>query len=194
VKPDLETRIADAFGAKLSSKQISALLAEVAQADQDAKLASEKANEIALDPATRPDAVAAARKEMEDADFRRLRMERAASKLTELRDYALKQEEAETRAAERDAAIVERDQLVKDLEQYAILAPKIAALLSRLQANNKRLEKTGGWIDRAEPIARHADQTMVHSHDERLPGLLLGVKLPKFRKDGTINGYLWPQL
>jgi multidrug efflux pump subunit AcrA (membrane-fusion protein) len=193
MKLDIETRIADAFDAQLSSKQLSALLVEVAQADQDAKLASEKANETALDPATRPDAVAKARKDMEDADFRRLRMERATAKLTELRDGALEREKSEARSAEQAAAIIERDQLVKDLEEYAILAPKIATLLSRLQANNNRLEKTGGWIDRAEPIARHADQSIVHTHDSRLPGLLMGVKLPKFRKDGTIHGYLWPQ-
>ena len=92
VAPDLEIRIADAFDAKLSSKALRELLAEVDRADQEAQEGSRKANAIALDPATRPDAVAAARKLMEDADFRRLRMERAKDKLTELQKAAVRRE------------------------------------------------------------------------------------------------------
>lgn len=189
----LETRIADAFGADFSSKQLSNLLEEVAQADEEAQAASERANEVALDPTTRPDAVAKARKDMEDANFRRLRMERAAVRLKEMRDKALRQEEAASRAAEQAAAIAERDQLVKDLAEYEVLSGKIVKLLERLEANNRRLEKIVGWIDRAEPIARGAAQSMLHAYDERLPGLLSAVKLPKFRKDETIHGYQWPQ-
>jgi hypothetical protein len=192
VKPDLETRVADAFGADLSSKQLSDLLLELAQADEEARASAERANETALDPATRPESVAKARKDMEDAQFRRLRMERATSKLTEVREQALDQERSAARAAEQAAATAERDQLVKDLEEYEELAGKISELLRRLQANNGRLERVGMWIDRAEPLARHAEQSILIRHDEALPALLTGVRLPKFRREGN-RGYLWPQ-
>ncbi|MCC2612629.1 hypothetical protein [Neorhizobium petrolearium] len=194
-KPDLETRIADAFGAKLTSKELSDLLAEVAQADQEAKAASERASELALDPSTRPDAVAAARKAMEDADFRRRRFERATEKLQELKSEAIERERAEAAEKELKAAIAERDVLVKDLQAYADLSEKIAALLDRLDRNNRRLKaaSVGQWVEPAEGIARDAGKTWGVNIDETLPRLLDVTRLPKFKRDGTISGYLWPK-
>lgn len=188
-KPDLETRIADAFGAKLSSKELSDLLAEVAQADQEAKAASERASETALDPATRPDAVAQARKDMEDANFRRLRMERATIKLGEMKADAVARENLEAAQKERAAATAERDQLAKDLVEYDELSRKIASLLVRLSASNARI----GDFNSAEITARGASEQWAVQHDETLPKLLTGVRLPKFKRDGTNRGYLWPQ-
>lgn len=194
MKPDLETRIADAFGATLSSKQIAELLAEVGQADADAKTASERASETALNPATRPDAVAQARKEMEDADFRRLRMERATLKLGEMKTEAIERERKDAASRELSAAISERDQLVKELPEYEPHALKIVELLQRLDANDRRLKaaSVGQWNESAESIARNAGQGWGVNIDPTLPRLLDGVRLPKFRRDGTINGYLWP--
>ncbi|APO67251.1 hypothetical protein IE4872_CH01609 [Rhizobium gallicum] len=194
VKADLETRIADAFDSQLSSKQIADLLAEVAQADAEAKAASDGANETALDPATRPDAVAKARKEMEDADFRRLRMERATLKLGEMKAEAIERERKDAAARELSAALVERDRLVKDLQEYEPHALKIVELLKRLEASDRRIKaaSAGQWNESAESIARNAGQGWGVNVDPTLPRLLDGVRLPKFRRDGTINGYLWP--
>lgn len=188
----LEDRIADAFGAELTSSQLSVLLAEVAKADEQAEADAERANEIALDPATRPEAVASARRDAEDANFRRLRMERATSRLTEMRAEAAKREQEKRRMDERSAAVAERDQIVKDLAEYEEHASKIAALMERLKASNDRLEKLGEWIDRAEPIARGAGQEILIRPDSRLPVLVADVRLPKFRRDDTVHGYLWP--
>ena len=189
MKPDLETRIADAFGADLTSKHLADLLAEVAQADQDAKLASEKANETALDPATRPDAVAQARKDMEDADFRQRRFERATAKLIELKIAAAQRELDTIRKAERESALAQRDMMVKDLEEYDALSQRIANLMKRLQSSNALV----GQFETAEAIARQAGDKWHVNMDETLPKLLETVRLPKFRRDGSNNGYLWPQ-
>ncbi len=189
MKPDLETRIADAFGAALSSKQLNELLIDVAQADSEAKLISVRANEAALDPATRPGDVVAARREAEDADFRRLRMERAKIKLAELRDAAVQREQAARQAEEHAVAICERDQLVADLAAYEQHAKAIAALLVRLEANNRKLHMD----EHAECIARGVDSNWKVQNDDALPKLLERVRLPTFRKDGSNYGYLWPK-
>ncbi|EUB95586.1 hypothetical protein PMI07_002074 [Rhizobium sp. CF080] len=189
MKPDLETRIADAFGAELSSKQLSDLLAEVAQADRDAQTASEKARETALDPATRAEAVAQARKDMEDADFRRRRLERATAKLTELKTQAVQREQKAIRDAARAAAIEARDQVAKDLIEYEELSVKITNLLIRLKASNDQVSPQ----ETAEAIARQAGDRWLVNVDDTLPKLLETVRLPKFRRDGSNIGYLWPQ-
>ncbi|CDZ60462.1 Hypothetical protein NGAL_HAMBI2605_10320 [Neorhizobium galegae bv. orientalis] len=189
MKPDLETRIADAFDAQLSAKQLTELIAEVGRADADAKAASEKASEAALDPATRPDAVAQARKDMEDANFRRLRMERATAKLGEMKSDAVARENLEEAQRERAAATAERDQLAKDLAEYEQLSQTITNLLVRLRASNARI----GDFNSAEIIARGAGAQWAVQVDETLPKLLEAVRLPKFKRDGSNRGYLWPQ-
>ncbi|MDR7027252.1 hypothetical protein [Rhizobium rosettiformans] len=159
-RADLENRIADAFTSTLSSVQIAALLREVDQADQAAQDASIRANEIALDPTTRPDAVAKARKEMEDADFTRRRMERATERLTELHDQAVKRERSEANRQEYDAARAERDQLVEDLKEYPDLIDRVTALILRVRDNDARLERVNSlaagdqaWLASAEYVA-----------------------------------------
>ncbi len=190
MKPvDLETRIADAFATEMTSQQLAELLVEVEQADEAAKAASQKASEIALDPATRPEAVTTARKDMQDTDFRRDRFERARVKLSELKAAAISREQRAAREREHSAAIAERDQLVKDLQEYDALARRIAGLLNRLQASNARV----GDFASAEIIARGAGEDWAVRVDEALPKLLQTVRLPKFRRDGTNSGYLWPR-
>lgn len=186
---DLETRIADAIGAKLSSKDVAALLEEVTAADQEAKATSEAANELALNPATKPADVAKARKAAEDADFSRRRMERAAEALRGEHKDAVARERMEAQREESEAANAERDALAKDLVEYDELARKIAALLVRLRASNMRV----GDFNSAEAIVRDAGQKWLVQGDETLPKLLEMVRLPKFRRDGTNHGYLWPQ-
>jgi hypothetical protein len=184
----LDDRIADSFAATLPSKDIAALLAEVTEADRAAKAASEEANKIALDPATRPDAVAAARRAAEDADFGRRRLERATEALTQQHQDAIARERAEAQRKELAAATTERDELAKDLVEYLDLSRRIVVLLSRLQASNARI----GENSSAEIIARQAGASWPVNVDVTLPKLLTGVKLPKFRRDGSNNGYVWP--
>jgi hypothetical protein len=184
----LEDRIADAIEAKLSSEELSNLLTDVDLADVAAKEASRLASDKALDPSTRPDKVEAARREMADADFRSKRLEIAAQKLSELHKLAVDREEAEERARQAKVAYAERDQLVKDLEEYDVLANRIVDLLMRLQANNRKVPSD----ETAEIIARNAGVYWVVNVDDTLPKLPEATKLPKFRRDGTNYGYIWP--
>ncbi|WP_333900431.1 hypothetical protein [Agrobacterium pusense] len=186
MKPDIETRIADAFASKLSSAGISALLDDVLKADAAAKVNSEKASEIALDPATRPDGVAKARKEMEDANFRRERMARARERLSELHRDAVAQEARDANAERLKAALAERDQLAKDLEAYRQHAEAIADLVKRLVENNAKLPTTELT---AEHIARRGA-----NFSPWFPDLIKGLKLPAFRSGEGQQGYLWPTL
>ncbi|WP_311272125.1 MULTISPECIES: hypothetical protein [unclassified Rhizobium] len=189
MKQDIQTRIANAFDADLSAKELTDLIADVALADGAAKNASEAASETALNPATRPEAVSQARKEMEDANFQRLRMERAAAKLAEMRDAAVKREKSAAEKVIRDAAIAERDQMVLDLAEYEELSRKIEKLLVRLAASNAKV----GQFETAETIARGAEENWMVRVDSTLPKLLEDTRLPKFRRDGSNQGFLWPK-
>lgn len=189
MKADLETRIADALGATLSSGELTTLVGEVKAADERARATSATASDRALDPKTKPADVATARKDAEDAEFYRRRMERAMAALTDLHKAALNRERLEAQRKEHEAGIAERDALVADLAEYDELANKIVCLLNRLQASNARV----GEFNSAEIIARQAGERWVNVVDATLPKLLQTVKLPKFKRDGTIRGYLWPQ-
>lgn len=159
-RPDLDNRIADAFTAALSSEQIASLIEEVQQADRAARDASARASEAALDPTTRPDAVAKARKQMEDADFTRRRMEKAAERLQDLYDQAVKRERSEANRSEFEAARAERDQLAKDLKEYPELLDRLTALILRVRDSDVRIERANSlcgsrdnWLHSAEFLA-----------------------------------------
>jgi DNA repair exonuclease SbcCD ATPase subunit len=198
VVASLDDRIADAFEAGISSEALKALLAEVEQANADARAQSETAAARALDPKVRPAEVAEARRQMEDANFRSNRMHAAAEQLKGLLSQALSREAADRAAAEYTAAKSERDQLAKDLATYDEHAAAIVSLLDRLSRNNDRIKKANAgrsaidWLYSAEMIARGSEREFGVHNDSTLPALLPGVKLPLFRKGGGIHGYAWP--
>lgn len=194
----LDDRIADAFAGEQTSQTIAALLQEVQQTSTDAKATSQEAEQRALNPRLRPADVDAARKEMEDANFRSKRMDAAAEQLSDLLQNAKSKEAAVARAAEYDEAKAERDQLVKDLAAYEKHAAAIVTLLHRLAQNDARIAKanTGrgadDWLYSAQKISRGAKHDFGVHHDEMLPDLM-GVRLPNFHKDNsTIHGTMWP--
>lgn len=185
----LDNRIADAFEASLSSATLADLLREVEQTSAGAQAASKEAEARALDPKLRMDEVAAARWTMDDANFRSKRMDAVAEQLRKLLATTKAAEEAEVRRKAHAEAIVERDQLVKDLQEYDVHAKAIVSLLTRLAANNQKLHMD----EHAERIARgFTDLAWNVRHDERSPKLLEMTRLPVFRPDGTVNGYAWP--
>ena len=189
MKADLEDRIADAFGADFSSTELADLLKEVGLTDVAAKEASRLASDRALDPMTRPAEVAAARQQMADADFRSKRFAIATEKLSELHRQAVRREEAAAREKAGREAAAERDTLAKDLREYEALSLKIVNLLVRLQASNARVSSEQS----AEVIARDTGLPWITNVDQTLPKLLESTRLPKFRRDGSNSGYLWPQ-
>ncbi len=195
----LDDRIADTFAGDETSQTIAALLQEVQQTSADAKATSQEAEHRALNPRLRPADVDAARKEMEDANFRSKRMDAAAEQLSELLQTAKSNEAAAARAAEYDAAKAERDQLVKDLAAYEKHATAIVQLLDRLTENNDRLQQANDgqsadtWLYSAQKVARGATGEFGIHHDFQLPNLIDGVRLPNFRKNqNSANGFVWP--
>lgn len=195
----LDDRIADAFAGEQTSQTIAALLQEVQQTSADAEATSKAAEQRALNPRLRPADVDAARKEMEDANFRSKRMDAAAEQLSELLQASKSKEAAAARAAEYEAAKEERDQLVKDLAAYEKHAAAIVQLLDRLTKNNARLQQANNgqgadtWLYSAQKIARGATGEFGIHQDSRLPSLIDGVRLPDFRKnDNSAHGFMWP--
>lgn len=197
--PSLDDRIADAFDATLSSDDLKALLDEVERTSTDAKAQSKAAEVNALDPKLRPADVAAARQQMQDADFRSKRMDAASFQLKDLHSAALSREAKQRAADEYEAAKAERDQLAKDLVAYEVHAAAIVELLDRLVRSDERLSKAnaslGGatWMESAQKIARRAQHHFGVHHDSTQPDLIGGVRLPNFYKDNTnTHGTMWP--
>ncbi|MUZ72952.1 hypothetical protein GOZ90_09680 [Agrobacterium vitis] len=184
----LDDRIADVFVTNPTSDALTALLREVKEANTAAQMDSNEAEARALDPKLRPAEVDDARAKMQDADFRGKRMDAAAAQLQTLLDETKREEEAEGRRRAHAAAIAERDQLVKDLAAYEEHAKAIVGLLERVAASNAKLHMD----EHAERIARGADLAWNVRHDERLPMLVTTTRLPKYRMDGSISGFMWP--
>lgn len=184
----LDDRIADACTSETSSAELKALIEEVGLVDEKAKAESEAASKIAFDPAIRDAEVSAARKSMDDADFRSKRMSAAMERLSQRLQGAIDRETAAQQVKVRASAIAERDQLVEDLKEYAVMAPKIVALLERLASNNAKL----GPFETAEIISRGLPESWATSFHSEAPPLLETIRLPKFTTDGTLHGYQWP--
>ncbi|WP_438750016.1 hypothetical protein [Pararhizobium sp. O133] len=187
-KTSLDDRIADAFSNALVSAELAQLLAEVARTNYAAKAEGEKAEARALDPKRRPAEVAEARRQMEYAIFRSKRLETAAEQLSGLLTSTRSREDAEARRIAHEAALIEREQLIEDLKEYDELSRKIAALMERIRASNAKFHGHAT----AEQRARGFPDQWAVNPEISWPALVDAVRLPKFRKDGTINGYLWP--
>lgn len=181
----LDERIATALSKPQSSAQLQALLSDAAQAAQTAADAASQARERALDPATRPAEVAMARKVMEDSQFASIRLDNAAEKLKQLVTEATKRERDTAVREERAAALAERDELAKDLKEYAKLSDRMVILLTRLSRNNRRLggnHRSAGSERSAEAIARGVEHL---SHHE--PSIVDSTKLISFA-----GSQFWP--
>lgn len=195
----LDDRIADTFAGDDTSETIAALLQEVQKTSTDAKATSEAAEQRALNPRLRPAEVDAARREMDDANFRSKRMDAAAEQLSELLSTVKGKEASAIRKAEYEATKAERDELVKNLEAYQKHASALVELLNRLTKNNERIQRANQgqtaetWLYSAQAIARGAAGEFGINHDSQLPNLIDGVRLPNFRKnDKTPHGFMWP--
>lgn len=194
----LDDRIADAFDTEMTAAAIAELLREVQETSEAAKAESKAASTLALDPRLRPADVADARQKMQDADFRSTRLDVAADQLKTLLEAAQRREAAAARAAEYLAAKAERDQLAKEIEAYEEHASAIISLLERMTRSNERIraanqgQSAENWLYSAEKIARRATEEFGIRADETLPWLIQGVRLPRFRRDGSNRGYVWP--
>jgi len=193
----LEQRIAAAFG-KTSSSDVAALIAEVENAVVVRSEAAEGARLQALNPALRPADVAAARRQMEDAAFKRDRMQEAVRRLAErLREVRAQEEQARRRAA-YDAALAERDRVAAELaEVYPPLAAKLADLAALVAANDSQIERvnrelpnSSKRIDSAELIARQLNNFV--NGPSNIPRITWHMRLPAFKCSGH-DPYVWPR-
>ena len=150
---DLSERIAGAFGEGAKSDKVADLIKETEAAAIATGEAAEQARTRALDPTLCANDVAAARHQMEDARFRRERLETAVvrlrDRLQELRD----QEEDHRRCIAYEKVKADRDTLAEELARvYLPLATQLADLFRRIAANDYELEHInaralprGGW-------------------------------------------------
>src|SRR4051812_19899497 len=113
----LDQRIADAFGSGASPDDIAALISEAQAAAAEASGKAEEARSRALDPALSGEAVAMARREMEDAAFVRDRMANAAERLGPRLKEVRHLERERRRQARYEIARTCRDHLAKELAE-----------------------------------------------------------------------------
>jgi hypothetical protein len=197
VHSDLDDRIAAAFADGAKSSDVAALIKHTERAAKSAVDAAERARKSALDPALSANDVADARRAMDDAAFKRDRLQAAVTRLGERLEQLKEQEENARHQAAYDKARVERDQLVAELtELYPAVAPKLADLVARVAANDREiyyinrhtLPKGAAWLLEAELIARGLpDWVSNYVHAPRITDLLC---LPPWypRSD-----YFWPR-
>jgi hypothetical protein len=194
---DLDERIAAAFTDGTQSTQVADLIAEAEGAASSAAEASETARARALDPALSAADVASARRESEDAIFRRDRLHEAVRRLGERLLEVRRQEEQARRRAAYDAASVERDALAAELATvYPAVSEQLADLVARIAANdavieriNRKLPDGEKWLAGTELIARG-----LHGFNDgtaTIPRITQMMRLPAFKYSG-LEPYSWP--
>ena len=136
---ELDARIATAFFDDAKSGDAARLLAEVKEATAAAELAAETARKHALDPLLSGDDLKLARRDMEDAAFKRDRLHEAGKKLAE-RIEALKALEADRRMqAEHERVSAERGRLAEEMERMATPIVEIAHTVSRIAVCDREI-------------------------------------------------------
>lgn len=195
----LDDRIAAAFTADTTSESVATLIGKVETAAATADHAAQHARSRALDPALSAAEVAAARREMDDAAFRRERMQTAVAKLGERLAELKSQEEQARRRAAYDAAIIERDKLAAEMaEVYPRLANKLADLAARVDASDRELTRINtralpngaAYLLGAEALARG-----LRSYNDGtagIPRVTHQLRLPAFEYD-PFGAYAWPR-
>jgi hypothetical protein len=196
VHSDLDDRIAAAFADGAKSSDVATLIKHTERAAKSVADAAEQARKCALDPTLSASDVADARRAMDDAAFRRDRLQAAVTRLGERLEQLKDQEENARRQAAYDKARIERDQLAAELtELYPAFAKKLVDLLSRVAANDRDIEfindhnlpKGAERLLTAELVARDLPGWVTNSiHAPRIVDLL---RLPPWHPR---SDYFWP--
>ena len=133
--PSLDERITAAFSTGTASDTVAELIREAETAATIAGESAQHARERALDPA-----LSAA--EVEDAAFRRDRMQTAVAKLGERLLVLQGEERNQRRWLAYEKAKAERDGLAAELKDtYPTLAARLADLAARVDANDRDLAR-----------------------------------------------------
>ena len=139
--PSLDERIAAAFANGAKSADVGTLIKDGNLAAKSAAELAEQARTRALDPALSANSVADARRAMDDAAFKRDRLQAALTKLGERLKELQDDEENARRQVTYDKVKAERDQLAKEYaDLYPIVAKQLAELMSRIAANDREVD------------------------------------------------------
>ena len=196
---DLDDSIAAAFADSVKSSDVSALIAEAEGAAIASSEVAERARERALDPKLAANAVAEARGQMDDAAFRRERLQTAVTRLQARLKEAKAHEENERRKARYEAAKRERDRLVGELKaKYPAIEAQLGPLIADLEKNEREIFfinchelPTGApRLESAELLAREIPSFRVGMAD--VVRLTEQLCLPAFKHDPH-RPYTWPR-
>ena len=199
VKPDLDDRIAAAFEDDVKSSDVSALIVEVETAAEAADLASARAHECALDPTLASCALAGARQQMQDAEFRSARLKAATTRLrTRLREVQNQEQQERLRLAYQKLK-TERDKLAAELKAaYPAIEARLGELIAKVDANDREIDylnsqalPTGAErLRSAELVARELEAWRVNQTD--VVRIARELCLPRFKHDPHYP-YAWPR-
>ena len=142
---DLDARIAAAFADGATSKDVTTLIRDTEHGVASASDRAEQARNHALDPTLSGSELKDARKCMDDAAFKRDRLQAALGKLRERLAQLKDEEENARRRVAYDKAEAVRDELANELaDLYPAFAQRLAELLPRIAANDREIEYING--------------------------------------------------
>ena len=191
---DLDARITAAFADGAKSKDVAILIRDTEHGAASASDRAEQARNHALDPTLSGSELKDARECMDDAAFKRDRLQAALGKLRERLAQLKDQEENARRQVAYDKAKVVRDELAKELaDLYPGFAQKLVELLARVVINDREID----YINNALP--RGADRLLVAELKARgLPWVVNSVETPRITDQLCLppwqprSNYLWP--
>jgi polyribonucleotide nucleotidyltransferase len=196
---DLDNRIASAFSDGVTWENVKVLIVEAEAASLASGEAAERARQRALDPALTAIDVAEARRQMEDAAFRRERLQTAVTRLQDRLKEVGAQERDQRRRIAYEKAKVERDKLAEELKAiYPSFEAKLRDLLPRIAENDRQIEYINGYAlptgaERllvAELVAR--DLRGFVENLAEAPSITRQLRLPAFQFDRH-DPYAWPR-
>jgi hypothetical protein len=197
---DIDDRIATAFMANdgVTSEIVAVLILEAEAAALASAEAADQARQRALDPALTTNAVAEARRVMDDAAFRCHRLQTAVIRLRERLKELRAQEENDRRTAKYKMVRAERDRLASELAAtYPAIERQLVDLFTRLDANDSEIKHLDLHLPTgaerllvAELVARNLtsflkDATQIERMTEQL-------RLPAFERPVHRHPFSWP--
>jgi hypothetical protein len=196
---DLDTRVIVAFRDAVKSSDVSALIVETEAAAVAAGKAAERARELAFDPALTADAVAEARRQMEDAAFRRERLQTAVSRLKDRLKEVKAQEENQRRWIAYEKVKADRDKLAAELKaSYPSIEAQLGELIAKVATNDREIEYVNSQVlptgaerlRSAELVARGVEAWRLYQTD--VVRITVELCLPAFKHDPH-KPYAWPR-
>jgi hypothetical protein len=193
---NLDERIAAAFGEGSKSDDFATLIQDAEAAAIAADDVALRAKDRALDPAQPAVEVTTARREADDAAFKRDRLQMAVKRLRERLLVVRAAEENHRRQRDYDKAIVERDKLAQELTRvYPQAAATLADLMTRIEASDRDLAVINSRLpegaERILAVELTARGMIWFGRNSEAPSIVRDLRLPAFHFDQHA-AYTWP--